>query len=288
MIESIRPPEIKKTKVVELIESFELRKPIERASEIAIVVAHQDDESIAYGSLIPRIPESTIIHITDGAPDDPKLWRGAEKREQYAHIRARELDIARERAGHTGEQISFEVADQKAVLHLTESVRRLAGIIEKKGIRVLMTHAYEGGHPDHDSVAFIVHAVKELLKRHSVEVSIIEAPLYRMVGSESMFQNFTPSTETKIIELDLTKDEMIAKSMLYDAHRSQEEVFNQQSENRNMSTEKEWVREAPKYDFSKLPNGGNLSHIFEDAKVKDDWQKLTIQALQELGLEGRI
>jgi LmbE family N-acetylglucosaminyl deacetylase len=288
MRESIQNNETIRIKIQELLERFQLKKTIENPSEIAIVAAHQDDESIAFGSLIKRISKCLIVHVTDGAPDNPKEWKGADTRDQYAHIRDRELDIALDRAGHIGERVSLGLVDQGAALRLAENARRLAELFEKRGIRIVMTHAYEGGHPDHDSAAFIVHAAKELMKKRGLELSIIEAPLYRMVGQELVSQNFTSNGDSKIFEIDLTKDEMLSKSMLFDAHRSQTGTFNQllrnRPESRVMSTEKEWVREAPKYDFSELPNDGNLSYIFANSGLKEKWRTLTTQALRDLEL----
>ena len=42
---------------------------------------------------------------------------------------------------------------------------RLASLFERHGTRAVLTHPYEGGHPDHDSVAFCVRAAVRLLAR---------------------------------------------------------------------------------------------------------------------------
>jgi N-acetylglucosamine malate deacetylase 2 len=251
--------------------------------EVAIVVAHQDDESIAYGSLIPRMPHCLMIHVTDGAPIDRSEWKGAVTREEYAHTRERELNIALDRAGHTGERVSFGETDQQAGFHLAENARKLATLFQEKGIQYVMTHAYEGGHPDHDAVTFSVHAAKKIMAKLGLTAEIIEAPLYRRVGDVSVFQNFVPN-ERETIELRLTKKEMRDKSMLYDAYRSQESVFDQRSASRGVSTEVEQLREAPDYDFSVLPNNGNMSPLFNAAGIKDQWQTLINQALDELSI----
>ncbi len=47
---------------------------------IAIVAAHQDDETIGAGGCLPRFGEVTLVHVTDGAPRDGRggvNWRGS-------------------------------------------------------------------------------------------------------------------------------------------------------------------------------------------------------------------
>jgi hypothetical protein len=34
----------------------------------AVIVAHPDDETIGCGSVLPRLSDATIIHVTNGAP----------------------------------------------------------------------------------------------------------------------------------------------------------------------------------------------------------------------------
>lgn len=286
MRESFVPNEHTRSVAQKLLEQIrEGSELIKNDSEIAIVGAHQDDESIAFGSLIPRMPNCLMVHVTDGAPADTSEWKGAETREQYAHIRERESDIALERGGHVGKRVSLGSMDQGAALKLAENARQLAAIFTENRIKVAMTHAYEGGHPDHDSVAFSVHAAKELMKKKGLRLAIIEAPLYRTVNSQSIFQDFVPVEGTETVTVPLTKAQMFDKSMLYDAHRSQESVFNTQDELRKMSTEKEWLRESPEYDFSKLPNEGSLSNIYKRSGIDKEWLTLTDRALKELGLK---
>ncbi len=61
--------------------------------------------------------------------------------------------------------ISFGVPDQETSLPLTGLTVRLAGALASLRCEAVLTHPYEGGHPDHDGVAFAVHAACRLLTR---------------------------------------------------------------------------------------------------------------------------
>src|SRR3712207_1941263 len=48
---------------------------------------------------------------------------------------------------------------------MAELSRALAALLERHGARAVLTHPYEGGHPDHDAVAFCARAAASLLAR---------------------------------------------------------------------------------------------------------------------------
>jgi LmbE family N-acetylglucosaminyl deacetylase len=130
--------------------------PIDR--RVAIVVAHPDDETIGLGAQLARFRDLLLVHVTDGAP------RSRRDAADYAATRRRELDamlgcvgIPRDRA------VSLGVADQAASFHVVEIARRVADLLAKFRPAIALTHAYEGGHPDHDATCFAVHAACALL-----------------------------------------------------------------------------------------------------------------------------
>ena len=126
------------------------------AQAAALVVAHPDDESIGCGAQLPRLSGLTVIHVTDGAPRDGRdaARRGFPDPAAYAAVRARELDAALTLAGIAPERrIALGHPDQGVAEIIAPLARQLAALFAARGITVALTHAYEGGHPDHDAVA---------------------------------------------------------------------------------------------------------------------------------------
>jgi LmbE family N-acetylglucosaminyl deacetylase len=124
---------------------------------VALVVAHQDDETLALGARFAHLNRLTLIHITDGAP---RVMRDAQAagfgtREAYAAARRRELDAALAAAGARPERrLGYDIVDQEVVLNLPVLTESL--IADLAGQAAVITHPYEGGHPDHDGAAFAV------------------------------------------------------------------------------------------------------------------------------------
>ena len=189
-----------------------------------IVVAHPDDETIGCGALLSRLAEPTIIHLTDGAPrslTDAKA-RGFQTAEAYAEARRRELQAAMALAGVLPQQlVALGWPDQEASFHMveiaTELARRLAGT------DIVIAHAYEGGHPDHDTTALAVHAARELiLRRGGAAPDIIEIPLYRAGPEGRLAQSFElwPGLAESVVKL--SAEEQRLKEAMFAAHATQQ------------------------------------------------------------------
>jgi N-acetylglucosamine malate deacetylase 2 len=260
----------------------------ENDSEIAIVVPHQDDESIGAGAQISKMPKCLMVHVTDGAPEATSQEKsGGMTQAEYSHIRSREVEIALDAAGHLGDRKELGVKDQKTVFNMAAVTKQLVALFLKNKTKVAMTTAFEGGHPDHDALSFAIHAARALVKKQGIEIFVIEMPLYRMEGDASVRQSFIPDERSHEVNVELTKREAHLKSVLFDVHRSQYTLFNQEDQSARMSTEVELFRESPGYDFGTLPNKGNISRIYKESHVSaETWAQEIAKACKELGLES--
>lgn len=134
------------------------RQPV--GARVALVVAHPDDETIAAGASLHLLPGLLLVHVTDGAPRTlaDAAAAGFDVPADYAAARRRELMAALDAAGVVPEMIELGIVDQEASFHMPTLARALSRLFDVHGINAVITHAYEGGHPDHDATAFAVHA----------------------------------------------------------------------------------------------------------------------------------
>jgi LmbE family N-acetylglucosaminyl deacetylase len=141
------------------------------------------------------------------------------------------------------------VADQEAALRLVALVAMLSAVFFKFGTAVALTHAYEGGHPDHDATAFAVHWAAA-----GTPIGIVEMPYYRASDNEdqpTVLQRFAPGGPREIC-VALSGDERHLKARMAAAHATQGRTL------APFALDAERFRPAPAYDFTELPNGGRL------------------------------
>jgi LmbE family N-acetylglucosaminyl deacetylase len=150
------------------------RRP-ERPLRWAVVSAHPDDEILGAGALMARCPPRAVLLLTDGSPRDlawaPAARRAGLSREEYARARREELAAALEVAGIPASRVyRLDGVDQEAAAELPALARGLADRLSALAPELVITHAYEGGHPDHDAAAFLVRAAAALLARRGAPV----------------------------------------------------------------------------------------------------------------------
>jgi LmbE family N-acetylglucosaminyl deacetylase len=126
---------------------------------VLVLVAHADDESVCYGALMQRMRGAVVVIATDGAPRDEYFWGRFGSREAYAAVRRDEARRALRLAGVRELVLLAEedsrLEDQRLFLNLAAAHERLQRLLQRVKPEVILTLAYEGGHPDHDSCSVL-------------------------------------------------------------------------------------------------------------------------------------
>lgn len=207
---------------------------------VVLVVAHPDDETLWAGALLGRLENALLIHLTDGAPvDGADAHRlGFASRDAYAAARAGELDVALAALGYRGARKGYGMRDQEVVLALNDVTEQLRA--DLAGAAVVVTHPYEGGHPDHDAAALAVRRAAD-----RVDVAVVEFACYHKRDGERAFGQFWPGPAEGARALSPADSARIDAALR--AHASQAHVF---SDWRPVC--ERW-RAAPAYDFATSP-----------------------------------
>jgi len=259
---------------------------------VAVVVAHPDDEIIGAGHLLRSLPDAVIIYVTDGAPHDMADARaaGCMTREAYAERRRRERAAALTEVGLGPDRTrDLGAVDQQASYELSALALRLRATLDALRPAAVLTHSYEGGHPDHDATAFIVHAAAGPQLGSSRRPTtrggappIIELTSYHASGGRRVVGVFIPHPAAgPEVSLALTAAARRRKARLYAYHRSQIRVL------ADCQVDVERFRRAPAYDFSRPPHAGVLWYERFGWGMPGggrQWRALAAAARAELGL----
>src|SRR5579872_357888 len=163
---------------------------------VLVVVAHPDDEVIGIGAALARVKRAGIITVTDGAPRDGRAARAAGYSGNESYVRARRAEAAAALAllGRDIDPVeNFGYPDQQAISHAVDITQRLMPIMRAGGYRYVITHPYEGGHPDHDATALAVQAACHLLRETGFEApNPVEMTSYHLIDGQTIFGTFLP------------------------------------------------------------------------------------------------
>jgi LmbE family N-acetylglucosaminyl deacetylase len=236
---------------------------------------------IGAGGQLHRLIGAAVLHVTDGAPRElgDAQSAGFAGVADYAKARKREAEMAMALAGIPSDRIfCLEIPDQETTFRLTALSRGLHQFFDEHDSRVVVTHAYEGGHPDHDAVSFAVNAACRRIAGGR-RPKIIEMAGYH-AGPEGLVTNdfLQPSGPTLTLMLDAGQQE--SKRRMLACYRTQAATL------APFGVSVERLRPAPLYDYGKPPHPGQLWYEqFGWALSGEGWRARARAALHELGLD---
>jgi N-acetylglucosamine malate deacetylase 2 len=211
-----------------------------------VLVAHQDDEAIGCGILLQRAEQPAVVFATDGAPTDQYFWGKYGSPERLAKIRRAEAAHAMSEVEVARYEI-LSIRDQRLFEHLPEALDRIITIARDHRCGSIVTHAYEGGHPDHDACSYLAFLVREQL-----DLPVWEMPLYHRAHGAPERQRFI-SGDADVV-LTPTDAEYDRKRRMATAYASQGEVI------RAFPERNEIFRRQPRYEYSRPPHAGTLNY----------------------------
>jgi LmbE family N-acetylglucosaminyl deacetylase len=219
--------------------------------EVLIDAAHPDDEAAGASSLLAR-GSVTVLHLTDGVPRDRRFWspRAGGTVAEYARQRRDEALHALALAGVPEERAhALGLVDQELCFELDAAARAIATWIARLAPSVIVSHAYDGGHPDHDAAAC---AVARACAIAGAPGRPVEMALYHGAGGAMHAGEFAIAGPPEIAH-HLGPGERRRKDDLLRAYASQEETLRPF---RALADER--FRAAPAYDFTRPPHDGPL------------------------------
>jgi LmbE family N-acetylglucosaminyl deacetylase len=207
------------------------------------LVAHPDDEVITFGALLQRVRHPLVVYATNGSPRDPYFWRDHGTREAYSELRQREATRALAELGVNAVEF-LPLVDQELYLTLDTAYARVEEVVRSFQPEAIVTLAYEGGHPDHDSCSLLSSVIGR-----QVNVPVWEGPIYNRAAG---VQKFASGEEGNV--LDLSASELQRKLNACKQYPSQGDFLG------TFSLEREVVRPQAAYDYSRPPHEGKLNY----------------------------
>ena len=248
-----------------------MKKLCNSTKPILIFGAHQDDLEIAVGGLIHRLISSgekvKVVCTTNGAPTNPIYYPrfGISDSLNYSNMRVRESLKAHSFLGLSkNDSIFLNFSDQALAENIFEGVETISSILSDVKPGIIITPAYEGGHPDHDATRFIV---EKAIKKTGLYSDNWEYTEYNRFNQKINLFDFL---EGDFEDIFLTRDEQSIKLKAFNSFQSQMKYIQPFLSSQIMVREQ--LRKWRKEDFSSFPHERPLH--YETVNVLVDPEKV--------------
>jgi LmbE family N-acetylglucosaminyl deacetylase len=254
------------------------------AAQLRVVVfaAHPDDEIVSLGGRIAaRAAELHVVYVSDGAPEDRTFFEplGFSDRDAYALARRNEARAALALAGVPAKHVhEIGARDQETAFEIPRVARAIVPLLARIQPDAVLTHPYEGGHPDHDATACAVHAALASHDRGARSCPLLEFASYHERDGQFVFGEFL-QPEEPAYELRLNDQALSTKRQMLACHVSQRDVLEP------LPIDVERFRVAPRYDFRRPPDAPFYYDRHHWRVSGEHFLRLADAALSELGVE---
>jgi LmbE family N-acetylglucosaminyl deacetylase len=176
------------------------------------------------------------------------------------------------------------MVDGEATLRMVELCHRVIDLFIELDPEIVLTHAYEGGHTDHDSTAFAVHMACGILRREGAPApAILEIASYHNRNGKRVRSRFIPRDNVPERALQLTPDDQMLKIRMFERFVSQRECLTA------FPIDAERFRVAPRYLFTSPPHEGTLGYEQFCASIcGEEWRARAGDALEVLRSRHRV
>jgi LmbE family N-acetylglucosaminyl deacetylase len=198
-----------------------------------IFVAHPDDETLACGGLLQRVPASLVVFATDGASPGFGCERTFGSLKAYSEVRFQEASRALAHVSNASYQRLTKpdgsyFVELNLFEELPEALAALCVLGRSFSPDVMISHAYEGAHIDHDACSFLAMQACAALSLMRFEV-----PLYWLdQRRKPVLQRFRDDGN-EVIEWQLSDAEIQVKKQMmaeYNSQRGTVSTFDPSSE----------------------------------------------------------